>query len=257
MSEPHTTFLPSESFEEALARAAVQFGIEREYWDIWGKHHVPPAEAIASVLRSLGVDASSAEALDRAVESRLWDEWSRLVPPTVVASVNDARLTLRTPAGCPGPVRVHVAWEGGSTVQAEVELNDSAETGTMQLRDQMFTERRIPLPFDPRLGYHDLTVTVLAAIRPQRAGSCVRTAPIFRNGWRATAGPVGSRSASTASGRRGTGGAEISPTSRALWSGLPPISTSPLSGSTRCTRSRTGSRTTPVRIFRSAASTRT
>ena len=59
MPKPNVSYAPSKTYESALERAADLFGIEREYWDIWGKHHVAPPQAIASVLRSMGVDAAT------------------------------------------------------------------------------------------------------------------------------------------------------------------------------------------------------
>ncbi len=50
----------SATYEEALERAAERWGVQREYWDIWGKHHRATPEMIAAVLRSLGVDADPA-----------------------------------------------------------------------------------------------------------------------------------------------------------------------------------------------------
>ncbi len=143
-----------------MARAADLFGIEREYWDIWGKHHVAPAEAIVSVLGSMGVDASTTESLDLAIETRLFNDWAKLVPPTLVASVNDPHITVRTPAEYRGSVTVQVTWEDRSTIGDTVELNGALETGRAIIRDCEYVERKIRLPFELRLGYHDLEVSI-------------------------------------------------------------------------------------------------
>jgi len=80
----------SATYEEALERAAERWGVQREYWDIWGKHHRATPEMIAAVLRSLGVDAGSREELDEALVREVRSEWQRLVPPTLVTSAGSA-----------------------------------------------------------------------------------------------------------------------------------------------------------------------
>ncbi len=71
MPSPSVSFSPSGTYEEALSRAADTFGIEREYWDIWGNHHRAQAEDISAVLGSMRIGVSSKDEIDRAVESRL------------------------------------------------------------------------------------------------------------------------------------------------------------------------------------------
>src|SRR5260370_15421624 len=68
----------------ALEHAADLWGIEREFWDIWGKRHETPPETQKGVLKSLGVDTSSEEAIERALSDRQSREWSRPLAPTIV-----------------------------------------------------------------------------------------------------------------------------------------------------------------------------
>ena len=46
----HITFTPPRDRSEALRRAATLWGIEAEYYDIWGKHHVVADGVIVSIL---------------------------------------------------------------------------------------------------------------------------------------------------------------------------------------------------------------
>ena len=65
MPTSRISFTPSTTYEQALTAAADIWGIEREYWDIWGNKHIAPADDIRAVLDSLGVAAGSKEDLDR------------------------------------------------------------------------------------------------------------------------------------------------------------------------------------------------
>src|SRR5258708_2657117 len=80
--------MPSATYDEALDRAAETWGIQPDYWDIWGRHHITPPETKRAILTSLGIRADSREDLDRALEQRFRDEWSRLLPPCLVIGEN-------------------------------------------------------------------------------------------------------------------------------------------------------------------------
>ena len=54
-------------FSLLLADAARSFGIDHEYWDIWGRHHPTPPAALQSILKALGMDASTEESLAEAL----------------------------------------------------------------------------------------------------------------------------------------------------------------------------------------------
>jgi len=57
---------PPDSTE--IEQAARAWGIETEYWDIWGKQHRASLELQTSILRSLGVDVTSQASLGQAIE---------------------------------------------------------------------------------------------------------------------------------------------------------------------------------------------
>ncbi len=163
MSRPFLSFTPSATYGQALDRAADLFGIEREYWDIFGNHHVASPEGITSVLDSLKIDASSREELDQAVENQWWGDWSRLLPVTLVASVNQPKITLHLPPGSSGSVAIEALWEDGSSERASIPLSTAEHTGTAQLRGRTFEARQIRLPFSLRLGYHELRASLAGA----------------------------------------------------------------------------------------------
>lgn len=163
MADSFISFTTSDSYEQAAARAADLFGIERSYWDIFGKYHEASLEGISAVLASLGVGTGSKEEIDAAVESKLWEDWSRALPPTLVVSVQDGHLSIRMPRSAAGDVHLELRHEDGGTDRATVPLDQSIESGAAHLRDTDFVERRISWPFERRLGYHQLRVTLLPA----------------------------------------------------------------------------------------------
>jgi hypothetical protein len=162
MTDSVLSFRPSADYDEALARAADAWGVEPEYWDIWGNHHVPPAQARRAVLGSLGIACDSPEQLDRALEERLWREWSRLAPATIVASAQrPVELAVSIPAELSGGVLVaEVGWEDGASESVEVPVAALAPAGEADLRGRRFARRTLVLPFALRLGYHELRLAV-------------------------------------------------------------------------------------------------
>jgi 4-alpha-glucanotransferase len=164
MADSILTFQPSADYDEALARAAEAWGIEAEYWDIWGQHHVPSTAARQAVLRSMGVACGSREELDSALEERLWREWTRPAPPTLVASVHrPLQVAVAVPeAFAGGALTAELVWEDGPAETLEVAVSGLPLESGAELRGQHFTRRTLALPFLPRMGYHELRLTIRA-----------------------------------------------------------------------------------------------
>ena len=69
-----------------IEQAARAWGIETDYWDIWGKqHHATPVLETA-ILQSLGVDTQSKASLHQAIDRRRQRQWrSPLAPASGLA----------------------------------------------------------------------------------------------------------------------------------------------------------------------------
>ena len=108
--------MPSANYNEALDRAAEAWGIQPEYFDIWGTRHITLLDTKRAILQSLGIRTDTKEDLDAAVDERVRDEWVRVVPACLVISQNqhprefaahlpaevadlDARITLKLEDG--------------------------------------------------------------------------------------------------------------------------------------------------------------
>ena len=159
MGIPRLSFAPSTTYEEALRRAAELWGVEREYWDIWGKRHEATADGMAAVLASVGVPSKTVEELDAAVEQRLWDSWSRPVPTTAVLSAANPTISLRLPAAqADTALTATFRFEDGSTETFGLDPASADTTAAATLRDQEFVEKAVRLPVENRLGYHELAL---------------------------------------------------------------------------------------------------
>jgi 4-alpha-glucanotransferase len=136
----------SPTYQDALDRAAALWGIEPQFWDIWGRLHVTAAETKRSILKAMGVPADTQEQLEHVIEARMERERTRLVPPCLVLSESERprQVPLRIPPELAGePV--------------EIEIQD--EDGKID-RYQAPAAPCFAVPESLAIGYYDLTVTV-------------------------------------------------------------------------------------------------
>jgi 4-alpha-glucanotransferase len=152
MASPLPPAQPSPASKEALSRAAELWGVEPSYWDIFGTRHFATEEVIRAILRSLGVDTSSAEALEAAMLARHGQQSARPLAPTVVITAG-------------GDLPVSLPPEtADATADVHIHLEDGSER-TFQTR---LTGAPIPLPRDLPLGYHQIALTI-----PAHGAECV------------------------------------------------------------------------------------
>jgi 4-alpha-glucanotransferase len=145
-----------------LDQAAELWGIEREFWDIWDKRHVTPPETAKAVLKSLGVDTSIPEHIERAVADRLWREWSRPLAPTIVISDRPPiEIAVQLPADLASPTAtLEIRFEHGMSARFDVPLANARVTSEMRVRDRYFVRKHLQWPGDLPLGYHYITLHI-------------------------------------------------------------------------------------------------
>ena len=168
MDNPTVLFTPFDDESEAVRHAAEVWGIAPEYWDIWGRRHETPPEIQRAILESLGVPAGSLGELNRALEERLWRQWSSSLPPVLVVSEEEAPHTvpLRIPEDGPGLLAdVQIDLEDGQALTRTVAVDDLPLGAAAQLRGRAFLERTLTLEPLP-LGYHRLRVSLRRGERP-------------------------------------------------------------------------------------------
>lgn len=155
------TFRLSQSYEQALDRAARLWGIEPGYGDTWGRWHVTAPETKKAILGALGVPTGSMEDLDRAIEDRLWGEWNRLLPPVVVLGERARGFPLYVPlALAGGAVDLVIRWENGEIERRAMALSELKNAGRAELRGVCFVRKEVPLEHGAPLGYHEVEVTL-------------------------------------------------------------------------------------------------
>src|SRR5271165_3877406 len=132
-----------------LELAAEAWGIEPTFYDIWGKPHKTTPEVNQAILRSLGVDD-----VEKALEGKLWPEWSRPLPETIVRGLKSSILISvpETRAGEKG--ELSFLWEDGRQANHPFDLSPLPVTDAITLRGQKFVRKEVPLPENCPLGYH-------------------------------------------------------------------------------------------------------
>lgn len=155
--------MPSATYEQALDQAAELWGIQQEYWDIWGKRHLTPSETKRAILESFGVRADSREAIDRAIDDRSRDEWSRLLPPCLVISENlrPKQAWINVPDRFEhAQACVDVRREDGTRDRYQLALDLLQATAAAEFDGHRYARKPFNLPEDLPLGYHELQITV-------------------------------------------------------------------------------------------------
>ena len=167
----HITFSPPQDRGDALRQAASLWGIEAEYWDIWGKHHIVDNEVIVSILTTLGVGCATVEELARAIEGRLLESWHRLAPATVVVFEDQVRVPV-----CVRPERdlsleVVLRLESGVVEASAVPVAGLEVEATAEIRGVVYARKWLELKAPQ--GYHRLELGAACVVNlvvcPRRA----------------------------------------------------------------------------------------
>ena len=153
--------------KDLLDALCQEFGVDREYWDIWGNHHEASGECKAAILSSLGLDTSSAGRLRISADARAERQWTRGLPPVLVLSVTDPApvVSITVPDAFleAGQATLNLRREDGATGSSRYSLNLLKPAGAHAVDGKGYTALNLPLPEPLQLGYHELTVV---ATRP-------------------------------------------------------------------------------------------
>jgi 4-alpha-glucanotransferase len=146
-----------------LAAAAQACGIEIDYWDVWGKQHHSLIEVQTAILQSLGVDAGTPTNLQHAFEERAWSEWQQPLPATIVLSRDNQpqQVSVSLPAEQAHlPAVIKLRTEEGILTETPCSLSDLPMMQESSLRGRSFLRKRINLPDNIPLGYHELSIEI-------------------------------------------------------------------------------------------------
>ena len=138
-----------------LAQVAEDFGIEHQYWDIFGKQHEASEDVLKTILRSLGGDAGSDQSLEKAVQERQRRNSEQLIPPTLVVSQSKPSFTISLPVrSVPSKISCLIVCEDGSRKEHGFNLPAAAQTGDQFVRTEVSLDLELPL------GYHRMTLQI-------------------------------------------------------------------------------------------------
>ena len=156
MSEP----LP----KELLDLLCQEFGVDREYWDLWGNRHEASGECKAAILSSLGLDTSSENRLRLSADSLAAHKWMRGLPPVLVLPLTGSApvvdLTVPDAFLEAGELTLSLRWEDGGTDSCKYALNLLQPTGANTVNGKAYSALSLPLPGSMRTGYHELAAVV-------------------------------------------------------------------------------------------------
>ncbi|MBI3679875.1 MAG: 4-alpha-glucanotransferase [Acidobacteria bacterium] len=143
---------------QLLAQAATLWGIEPEYWDIWGQRHVPSEPAQRAILSSLGVNCQTEDELSDSIRARELGEWTRPLPPVVVTTASEVlRFPIRVRLDqADQAVEAEIEFEDGSRASGRIELAACAESARQQAAQQTYVEKTAEWPLSSPPGYHRL-----------------------------------------------------------------------------------------------------
>ena len=136
---------------DQLVELAKSYGVDREYWEVNGTHHEASDDTLAKVLGAMGIDVSSADSVQVALQAREEREWRQILPPCIVVTAERG-----------GVVRAHVPH--GARVEMWVELEESGEQRDLaQIEDEtpareidgaLVGQAAFAIPAGIELGYH-------------------------------------------------------------------------------------------------------
>lgn len=146
-------YSPAVTYDDALRRAAQAWGVQDEYWDIWGKRHIADSDVQQSILRSIGFFPETLEGLNAALAKRQELEWAALAPPTLVLPLSAGVIPLNIPESLQSSVlEVDFVWECGLSEHTQVRLDTLATDS--EVSAPHIVRRFLPLPAGAALGYH-------------------------------------------------------------------------------------------------------
>jgi 4-alpha-glucanotransferase len=153
--------MQSENYGQLLDFAAQLWGIEPEYWDIWGRQHFASNETKQAILKGMGVRVESAQSLRESIEARRRKEWTRLVPPCLVVGLQEGAIGLPLHAPAESALEtalVEIHEEGGAVRSLEFPLRDFPEADAAEFDGRRYVQKQIALPAGLPLGYHEVRV---------------------------------------------------------------------------------------------------
>jgi 4-alpha-glucanotransferase len=139
-----------------LHRLAALHGIASDYRDIWGTSHSVSDDTLRALLSTMGVDASTDEAVEKAFVETTWLRWQRVIDAaTVIRDGTPVRVTLRLPSHRDETkLRWRIIAEGGYETSANFDPAALPRREAMAFSDVAYVARELTLDVALGCGYH-------------------------------------------------------------------------------------------------------
>ncbi len=145
-----------------LCRAA---GLERSYINAMDKPCVVPDATLIKLLKALGHEADTDEAVDASRQAVIEARWRLGLPPVLVAEIGADEMTVPFVLPAEAASDTELKWVFGDGV--EIEYGDTVRVEDLKAHERARVdgvlrcrfEFKIPLPSDLAVGLYDLTVT--------------------------------------------------------------------------------------------------
>jgi len=145
-----------------IGQAARAWGIETDYWDIFGKQHYASPQLETAILTSLGVDLSSRSSLQTAIERRQQRRWRAPLAPTIFLTsgrVHEIAVSLPS-IHADSLATLQIQKEDGSAMELQVGFGELPVVDAVNLDGVRFVGKRVRLPGDLPLGYHEIKLSM-------------------------------------------------------------------------------------------------
>ncbi|QOQ39143.1 4-alpha-glucanotransferase [Trueperella pecoris] len=141
---------------DLLEALADSYGVALDFWDFDGTFCEVSTSTLISVLRAMGVDASTDETIQAELRARVDRPWRRVLPPcTVARNDRETPFQVHVPHGC--AVRVDIVTEDGSTMGAR-QIDDYSQP--REIDGVLIGQASFVIPTGTPLGYHILRARV-------------------------------------------------------------------------------------------------
>ena len=148
-------------YDAALHRALELYGVQPDYWDIFGHQRYATQQPKIAILSALGIDCANQQTLEQSIDARMLSVVGRVLPPCAVVGASgtvDLHVPIENQCGL---LQTEVHWEDGAVTSAEIRLNTLARTAEIDAGYRHWLRLALPVSVlcngDLRLGYHRVT----------------------------------------------------------------------------------------------------
>ena len=136
-------------------------GINLSYYDVTGQLRQASADALVRILQTLGVPLTGPGEAADALRAHRQAEAQRVIEPVVLAwDAKHPDLTFRLPAKTAGSFACRLALESGGAMNWSCPLDALPVVSQAEIEGFSYTTRRLTLPGNLSLGYHQLELEV-------------------------------------------------------------------------------------------------